>query len=105
MLLCGSEGVQGRDVEGISSGFSVQLFANAADVLRLTVDDGEHSAEEEEVARLYCLDVGAKRRRRSWEVNAKVLQPAFCTSRLRTLTAHHRPVCAPPSTCSTSPVT
>ena len=62
-------------------------------------------AKEEKVARLHCLDVSAKRRRGGWELNAKVLQTATCTDQLRTFHAYHRPACAPPSTCSTSPVT
>jgi len=36
----------------------------------------EHPAKEEQVTRLYRLNVSAKRRRGGWELNAKVLQPA-----------------------------
>jgi hypothetical protein len=41
------------------------------------VDNWEHPAKEEQVARLYRLDVSAKRRRGGWELNSKVLQPAI----------------------------
>ncbi len=105
MLFGRSEDAQSRGVSGVAPGLGVELLADPADVLRLVVDDGQHSAEEEQVACLHCLDVGAERRRRGRELNAEALQPALCAVRLRTLNAYHRPECAPPSTCSTSPVT
>ena len=64
-----------------------------AKVLRLVIDNWEHPAKEEKVARLHRLDVAAKRRRSGWELNAKVLQPEICTARLRTFSAYHRPAC------------
>ena len=105
MLFRRGENAQSRGVGGISSSLDIELFPEPANILRLVVDDREHPAKEEQVARLYRLDVSAKRRRGGWELNAKILQPAFCTARLRTFTAYHRPTCAPSSTCSTSPVT
>jgi hypothetical protein len=72
---------------------------------RLAVHNWEHSTKEEKVARVRRFDVSAKRRRGGWELNAKVLQPAICTAQVQTSNAYHRPACAPPSTCSTSPVT
>ena len=53
------------------------------------VDNREHPAKEEQVARLQGLYVSAKRRRGGRELNAKVLQPALCTVRLRTFRAYH----------------
>ena len=105
MLFGRSEDAQSRSVGGISSGLGIELFPQPANILRLVVDNREHPAKEEQVARLYRLHISAKRRRGGWELNAKVLQPAFGTARLRTFGAYHRPTCAPPSTCSTSPVT
>jgi len=69
------------------------------------VHNWKHPAKEKEIPRLDGLDVGAEWRRRGWKLNAKILQPAICVSQLRTFAAYHRPTCAPPSTCSTSPVT
>jgi hypothetical protein len=46
------------------------------------VNDWEHSAEEEEVAGLYGLDVGAEWRRGGGELNTKVLQAAIGAPRL-----------------------
>ena len=101
-----SENAQGRSVGGISSRLSIELFPKPANILRLVVDNWEHAAKEEQITRLYRLDVSAKRRWGFWELNSKVLQPAICTAQLLgTFTAYHRPTCAPPSTCSTSPVT
>jgi hypothetical protein len=105
MLFGRGENAQSRSVRGISSSFDIELFPKSANILRLVVHNWEHPAKVEQVARLYRLDVSAKWRRGRWELNAKVLQPAICTARLRTLSAYHRPACAPPSTCSTSPVT
>src|SRR5271156_4715233 len=105
MLFRRGQNSQSRSVGGISSSLSIELFPKPPNILRLVVDNWKHPAKKEQVARLYRLDVSAKRRRRGRELNAKVLQPAICTARLRTFTPYHRPACAPPSTCSTSPVT
>jgi len=105
MLFDRSEGAQGRSVRGISSSLSIELLPHPAEVLRFVVHNREHPAQEEQVARLDCFDVSAERSRSGRELNAKILQPAICPGRLRTRTAYHRPTCAPPSTCSTSPVT
>src|SRR5215470_19827542 len=105
MLFGRSQDVQGRNVRCFSPGFDVELFPKPANKLRRVVDNREHPAKEEKVARLHRLDVSAKRRWRGWELNAKVLQLAICTAQVRTSHAYHLPACAPPSTCSTSPVT
>src|SRR5215468_6949987 len=105
MLLGRGEDVQSRSESGISPSLEIELFPESAKVLRLVIDNWEHPAKKEKVARLHRLDISAKRRRGGWELNAKVMQPAIRTARLRTFSAYHRPACAPPSTCSTSPVT
>jgi hypothetical protein len=69
------------------------------------IDNWEHPAKEEQVARLERLHISAEWRRSRGELNAKVLQPAIGTAQLGTLRRYHRPTCAPSSTCSTSPVT
>ena len=105
MLLGRGEDVQSRSVSGISPSLDIELFPESAKVLRLVIDNWEHPAKKEKVTRLYRLDISTKRRRGGWELNAKVLQSAICTAWLRPFHPYHRPVCAPPSTCSTSPVT
>ena len=105
MLFGRGEDAQSRGVGGISTGLGIELLSQPPDILRLVIDNWEHPAKEEQVARLYRFHVRAKRRRGGWQLNAKVLQPAICTARLRTFIAYHLPACAPPSTCSTSPVT
>src|SRR5215471_16593983 len=105
MLFGRSEDVQSGNVGGISPGLDIELFPKPANELRLVVDNWEHPAQEEKVARLHRLDVSAKRCWGGWQLNAKVLQSSICTALVRTSKAYHRPACAPPSTCSTSPVT
>jgi hypothetical protein len=39
------------------------------------------------------------------ENDPEVIQSAFRTGELRIARTYHLPLCAPPSTCSTSPVT
>src|SRR5215467_12598230 len=97
--------VQSGSVSGIPPSLDTELFPEPAKILRLVIDNREHPAQEEKVTRLHRLDISAKWRRGHRELNAKVLQSAICTVWLRTFHAYHRPTCAPPSTCSTSPVT
>src|SRR6266852_2064376 len=105
MLLGRGDDVQSRSVSGISPSLDIELFPESAKILRLVIDNWEHPAKEEKVARLHRLDISAKWRRGGWELNAKVPKAAICTDWRRVFSAHHRPACAPPSTCSTSPVT
>src|ERR1700722_1168019 len=99
------EDAQSCGVGRISSSINIKFFSQSANILRLVVDDREHPAKEEQIACLYSFGVSAKGRRGVRELNAKVLKPLICTAWLETFTAYHRPACAPPSTCSTSPVT
>ena len=106
MLLGRGEDVQSRSVSGISRSLGIWLFPRWAKIPRLVIANWEHPAKgEEKIACLYRLDISTKPRRRRWELNAKVLKSAICTAWLQTFSAYHRPACAPPSTCSTSPVT
>src|SRR3954462_2750606 len=66
--------------------------------------DGQHAAQKEQIAYLHSLNVGAKRGGRRWELDAQLAQPPFGAD-LGFHPGHHLPRCAPPSTCSTSPVT
>src|SRR5260370_34881512 len=82
-----------------------QFFPGTADERRLVSDGRKHAAEEEQTAGFYGLDIGAERSGRRREFDAELLQSALRVGRLRPLAAYHFPECAPPSTCSTSPVT
>ena len=72
MLFGRGEDAQSRSVGGFPSSLDVELFAQPTNKLRLVVHNWEHSAKEEQVARRYRLDVGAKRRGGGWELNPKV---------------------------------
>src|SRR6266478_2621282 len=63
MLLGCGEDVQSRSVSGISPSLDIELFPESAKVLRLVIDNWEHPAKKEKVARLYRLDISTKRRR------------------------------------------
>ncbi len=63
----------------------------------------KHPAKKEKVSRLDRLDVRSKRRRDSRKLDAKVPQSPLRTALRRSSIVYHRPVCAPSSTCSTSP--
>src|ERR1700733_15803961 len=84
MLFGRGEDAQSRGVGGISTGLGIELLSQPPDILRLVIDNWEHPAKEEQVARLYRFHVRAKRRRGGWQLNAKVLQPAIgCSDALR----------------------
>ena len=85
--------------------FASSSFPETADELRLVSDGRKHTAEEEQIAGLYGLDIRAERSGRRREFDAELLQSALRVGRLRAHAAYHFPECAPPSTCSTSPVT
>jgi hypothetical protein len=90
------EYVQSRDARGIASLFDVVLSAQPAYELRFMPDGRENAAQIKQVARLDTFNISAERFGGGREVRA---------CRLRAVLAHHLPECAPPSTCSTSPVT
>ncbi len=73
------ENAQSRGVGSISSSLDVELSSKPANILRLVVDYGEHSAKEEEVACLHRLNVRAEWRRGGRELNTEVLQAAIRT--------------------------
>src|SRR5271170_5462580 len=105
MLLHNGKSIQGRSSQGIAGTIFIEFLAQAPDVLKLAILDRQHSAEEEQTACLHCLYVGSKRMGSRGEHDPDVLQSALRASRLRTARAYHLPLCEPPSTCSTSPVT
>ena len=104
MFLSRSEGAECCGASGIPSGFDIDFFSKRTKVFRFMVYDRKKSTQEEEVPRPDGLDIAAERCWRRWERDAKILQPPFRVAGLRSPRAYHRPACAPPSTCSTSPV-
>src|ERR1700722_1968692 len=105
LLLCRRQNIHGCNADRLSARACIQFFTEASDEFRLVSNDRKHATEEEKIAGLYSLDISAKRSRRRREFDAKLLQPALRAARLRARVAYHLPECAPPSTCSTSPVT
>jgi hypothetical protein len=101
----GGEYVQSRDMRGFASLCDVVLSAQPAYELRFMPDDRQNATEIKQGARLNTFNVGADRSGREGQLNAERRKPALRVRRLRALWAHHLPECAPPSTCSTSPVT
>jgi len=64
----------------------------------------KHPAQKKQIARLHRFHIRAERLRRRWKLDAKFFQPLFGAGRARAFAGYHLPMCAPPSTCSTSPV-
>ena len=99
------EHVQGRDARGFATLFDVVLPSEPADELGFMADDRENTAEIKQVARLNTLGIRPNGRPRGRQRDVEVGEPALCGRWLRVVRAYHLPECAPPSTCSTSPVT
>src|SRR5256885_3690198 len=87
--------------------FNAQLGSDASQELRSSLLHWQRAAQKEQVPGLDCFNIRAKRSWWTRQFYAKVFQPLFGTGVrcVRGHLRHHRPRCAPPSTCSTSPVT
>src|SRR3954471_21699964 len=68
-------------------------------------DDRQHPTEEDQIAGPYRFDIGPEGCRRRGKRDAEFPQPSFRAGCLSFRMVYHLPRCAPPSTCSTSPVT
>src|SRR5579864_1683468 len=99
------EYVQRRNACCCPSLFDVVLSTQPAYELRYMPDDRENAAEMKQSARLDTFSIRAKGSGRGRQLNAELRQPALRASPLRARRTHHLLECAPPSTCSTSPVT
>ncbi len=104
MLFSRSERAERCGVSGIPSSLDIDFFSKPTKIFRFMVYDWKQSAQEQEVPRLDRLDIAAQRCWGGLEFDAKLLQPPLRIAGLRSPRAYHRPACAPPSTCSTSPV-
>src|SRR5262249_37191019 len=98
-------GVERREVSRLPSSVQIEFRAHAPDEFRLAAFRGQHPAQKKQVARAHRFHIRAKRLRRRRELDAKVLQSLLGAGRARLFSGYHLPTCAPPSTCSTSPVT
>src|SRR3569833_1868432 len=100
-----SERVRCSHSRSFLSRSEIEFLSDLADVSRLVINDWKHSAQEEQPPSFDHLDVGAEW---SWRIRqryAQALQPALSAGIPSVGPTYHRPTCAPPSTCSTSPVT
>ena len=105
MLPRDSEDIERREVSSLAPRFHIELRADAPREFRAAALGGEHPGQEEQIARLHRFHIGPERLRRRRELDAKFFQPLLGAGRPRAFAGYHLPTCAPPSTCSTSPVT
>ena len=68
--------IQSGNTDRLSTCVRIQFFPETADELRLVPDGRKHTAEEEEIAGLYSLDIGAERSGRRRE-SAELVQSAL----------------------------
>jgi hypothetical protein len=69
--------IQSGNTDRLSTCVRIQFFPETADELRLVPDGRKHTAEEEEIAGLYSLDIGAERSGRRREFDAELVQSAL----------------------------
>ena len=84
---------------------NIELRADTPNEFRPVTVRGKHPTQIKQIARLHRFHIGAERLRRRRKLDVKFLQPLLGASRPRAFAGYHLPTCAPPSTCSTSPVT
>src|SRR5438309_7241228 len=104
MLPRDSEAVQRREASRLAPRLDVELRPDAPREFRPVAFRRKHPAQKKQIARLHRFHIGAERLRRRRELDAKFFQPLLGAGRPRAFAGYHLPTCAPPSTCSTSPV-
>src|SRR5258707_13944835 len=104
MLPRDSEDVERREVSRLAPRFNIDLRADAPNEFRPVAFRGKHPAQKKQIAGLHRFHVDAEWLRRRRELDAKFFQPLLGAGRPRAFAGYHLPTCAPPSTCSTSPV-
>src|SRR4029077_12279784 len=104
MLPRDSQDVERRQVSRLPSGFYIQLLSHVTDEFSFAALRRKHSGQKKQIARLDCFRIGAERLRWRRKLDTKLLQPLLGAGWARAFAGHHLPTCAPPSTCSTSPV-
>src|SRR4029077_11656104 len=99
------ERIERREVSGLATRFHVKLGANTAYKFRLAARCRKHTGKEKKIAGLHRFCISAERLGWGWEFDAEFLQPLLGRGRVIVFASYPFPLCAPPSTCSTSPVT
>src|SRR6266478_841526 len=99
-----SENVERREMSRLAPRFHIELRADASDEFRPAAFRRKHPGQKKQITRLHRFHIGAERLRRRRKLDAKFFQPLFGAGGLRVFAGDHLPTCAPPSTCSTSPV-
>ena len=99
-----SESVERREVSRLAPRFHIELRADAPNEFRPAAFRGKHPGQKKQIARLHRFHIGAERLRRRRELDTQVLSTAVRHWPAETSWSYHLPTCAPPSTCSTSPV-
>ncbi len=99
------ERIERSEVSGLATHFHIELGPNTPNEFRLAARRGKHTGKEEEIAGLHRFYISAERLRWDREFDPQFLQSLLGGGRLIFFASYHFPLCAPPSTCSTSPVT
>ena len=105
MLPRDSEDIKRREVSSLAPRFHIELGADPPNYFGRVAIRGKHPAQTKQIARLHRFHICPERLRGWWELHAKFFQPLLGAGREGTFGGYHLPTCAPPSTCSTSPVT
>src|SRR5207245_2810411 len=104
MLPRNTKGVECGEMSRFAPRFHVELRAEASNEFRRAAFRGKHARQKKKIPRLHRFHVRAERLRRRRKFDAKFFQPLLGAGRPRAFAGYHLPKCAPPSTCSTSPV-
>ena len=98
------ESIERREVSGFATRFHVELGADPPNEFRLAARRGKHTGKKKQIAGLHRFYISAERLRWGREFDPQFLQSLLGGGRLIFFASYHFPLCAPPSTCSTSPV-
>src|SRR6266851_9324536 len=99
-----SKDVERREVSRLAPRVHIERRADAPNEFRAATFGGKHPGKKKQIARLHRFHIGAERLGRRRELDAKFFQPLLGAGRPSAFARYHLPTCAPPSTCSTSPV-
>src|SRR6266852_3268858 len=105
MLPRDSEDIERRELSSLAPRFHIELPADPPTYFPHVALRGKHPAQKKQIARLHRFHICPERLRRRWELDGKFFQPLLGAGRAGNFGGYHLPTCAPPSTCSTSPVT
>src|SRR5882672_10252834 len=104
MLLHHSERIKCCEMRRIPASFHIKVRTEASNEFRLAALRRKHPGQKKQIARLHRLHISTERFGRRGELDAKFFQPLLGACGWKSVTGYHLPRCAPPSTCSTSPV-